>query len=218
MTEILSKVSVFLCILCSKFITMNFTFRLLCTLFLMNSCIPKKSEAPIDFNLEQESTLNLRDYGTPISTIPILSYPNTEQKKEVGSDALVGISIENADQYLSQLIDADKIVLNEKKIRLIIDYPLKKPVSFDLQNDKGFTRRDLILTIQEKYKQVYKEEEESADTKPIPLEKREGLINRNETNGKYGIWGHDLIDLYLTDIEVYKDDKGEVTLVLYIDS
>ncbi len=118
----------------------------------MNSCIPKKSEAPIDFNLEQESTLNLRDYGTPISTIPILSYPNTEQKKEVGSDALVGISIENADQYLSQLIDADKIVLNEKKIRLIIDYPLKKPVSFDLQNDKGFTRRDLILTIQEKYK------------------------------------------------------------------
>jgi len=184
----------------------------------MNSCIPKKSEAPIDFKLEQESTLNLRDYGTPISTISILSYPNSEQKGEVGSDAVVGILIENADQYLSQLIAADEIVLNEKKVRLIIDYPLKKPASFDLQNEKGFTRRDLILAIQEKYKQVYKEEEESAGTKTIPLEKREGLINRNETNGKYGIWGHDLIDLYLTDIEVYKDDDGVVSLVLYIDS
>ena len=74
------------------------------------------------------------------------------------------------------------------------------------------------MAIQEKYKQVYKEEEESAATKTIPMNSREGLSNRNETNGKYGIWGHDLTDLYLTDVEVYKDSKGVVSLILYIDS
>ena len=50
------------------------------------------------------------------------------------------------------------------------------------------------------------------------MDKRVGLSNRNETNGKYGIWGHDLIDLYLSDIEVYKNKSGFVTLILYVDS
>ena len=197
---------------------MNFTFRLLFTLLLLNSCIPKKSEAPIDFTLESDSSINLRDYGTPITTIPILSHPTTEIANEVGNDAIVGISIEKAQQNLDQVISVDEVVLNDKKVQLIIDYPLKKPASFTLENEKGFTRRELILAIQEKYKQVYKEEEESAATKTIPMNRREGLSNRNETNGKYGIWGHDLTDLYLTDVEVYKDSKGIVSLILYIDS
>ena len=197
---------------------MNFTFRLLFMLLMLNSCIPKKSEAPIDFTLESDSSINLRDYGTPITTIPILSHPTTEIANEVGNDAIVGISIEKAQQNLDQVISVDEVVLNDKKVQLIIDYPLKKPASFTLENEKGFTRRELILAIQEKYKQVYKEEEESAATKTIPKNRREGLSNRNETNGKYGIWGHDLTDLYLTDIEVYKDSKGVVSLILYIDS
>ncbi len=185
---------------------------------MLNSCIPKKSEAPIDFTLESDSSINLRDYGTPITTIPILSHPTTEIANEVGNDAIVGISIEKAQQNLDQVISVDEVILNDKKVQLIIDYPLKKPASFELVNEKGFTRRDLILAIQEKYKQVYKEEEESAATKTIPMNSREGLSNRNETNGKYGIWGHDLTDLYLTDVEVYKDSKGVVSLILYIDS
>ncbi|WP_282630671.1 hypothetical protein [Empedobacter sedimenti] len=197
---------------------MNFPFRLLFTLLLLNSCIPKKSEAPIDFTLESDSNINLRDYGTPISTIPILSYPTSEDGSEVGIDAIAGISIEKAQQYLDQVISVDEVVLNDKKVQLIIDYPMKKPASFELVSEKGFTRRELILAIQEKYKQIYKEEEESAATKTIPMNSREGLSNRNETNGKYGIWGHDLIDLYLTDIEVYKDSKGVVSVILYIDS
>ena len=197
---------------------MNFPFRLLFTLLLLNSCIPKQSEAPIDFTLESDSSINLRDYGTPITTIPILSHPTTEIANEVGNEEIVGISIEKAQQNLDQVISVDEVVLNDKKVQLIIDYPLKKPVSFTLENEKGFTRRELILAIQQKYKQVYKEEEESAATKTIPMNRREGLSNRNETNGKYGIWGHDLTDLYLTDVEVYKDSKGIVSLILYIDS
>ena len=86
---------------------MNFTFRLLFTLLLLNSCIPKKSEAPIDFTLESDSSINLRDYGTPITTIPILSHPTTEIANEVGNDAIVGISIEKAQQNLDQVISVD---------------------------------------------------------------------------------------------------------------
>lgn len=197
---------------------MNITFRLLVIFGLIYSCTPRSVENQEKIISEKESSLNPTNYGKPISTIPILSYPTVEEAKDTGSEAIVGISINDADKFIHNIIDADKIVLNDKKVQLIIDYPLKKSVIFKLENDKGFSRKDLILAIQEKYKEIYKTEEETAKIKTIPVNNREGLSNRNETNGKFGIWGHDLSDLYLTDIEVYKDDKDVVSLVLYIES
>ena len=197
---------------------MNITFRLLVIFGLIYSCTPRSVENQEKITSEKESSLNPTNYGKPISTIPILSYPTTEEAKDNGSEAIVGISINDADKFIHNIIDADEIVLNDKKVQLIIDYPLKKSVIYKLENDKGFSRKDLILAIQEKYKEIYKIEEETAKIKTIPVNNREGLLNRNETDGKFGIWGHDLSDLYLTDIEVYKDNKGLVSLVLYIES
>ena len=197
---------------------MNIVFRLLIIVGLIYSCTPKPAENQEKIISEKESSFNPTNYGKPISTISILSYPTAEEAKDSGSEAIVGISINDADKFIHNIIDADEIVLNDKKVQLIIDYPLKKSVIFKLENDKGFSRKDLILAIQEKYKEIYKIEEETAKIKTIPVNNREGLLNRNETDGKFGIWGHDLSDLYLTDIEVYKDYKGLVSLVLYIES
>lgn len=76
----------------------------------------------------------------------------------------------------------------------------------------------MLQVISKKYHEIYIEEEASATTKTIPVEKREGLINRNETNGKYGIWGHDLSDLDLSSVEVYQNSEKKIYLVLSVES
>ena len=64
---------------------------------------------------------------------------------------------------------------------------------------------------------MYIDEENTATIKTLPMKDRK-IMNRNETNGKYGIWGHDLSDLVLTSIKVYKNRKGQIYLTLEIDS
>jgi len=75
-----------------------------------------------------------------------------------------------------------------------------------------------VLAISKKYHEIYDEEERTAATKTIPMAQRKTLANRNETDGKYGIWGHDLSDLMLDTIDVYKNDKGKIFLQLSIES
>ncbi|WP_341907053.1 hypothetical protein [Fluviicola taffensis] len=130
------------------------------------------------------------------------------------------ISIEDVDQELKQLIGKNEIVLTENEVDVTIDYPVDEPFNISLKSDKpsGFTRGELILKISKEYKRIYKEEEASAKEKTIPIEKREGVINRNTTDGKYGIWGHDLGDLDLSEIIVHRKSGKKTRLELYIES
>ncbi|WP_300027237.1 hypothetical protein [uncultured Maribacter sp.] len=82
----------------------------------------------------------------------------------------------------------------------------------------GFTRKELAQKISIEYNRIYEEEEDSANTKTTPLEKRQGLINRNKTDGKYGIWGHDIDDLDLSAIILSKMPNGELKLELIVES
>lgn len=141
--------------------------------------------------------------------------------RELAPDGIIPwISIENADKEVANLIDKDEIVLKEQVVDVTIDYPLENVTAIELKSDKksGFTRAELILKISAEYKRIYKEEEASAKEKTIPVEKREGLVNRNTTNGKYGIWGHDLGDLDLSEIIVHKRPRKKTRLELYIES
>jgi len=134
------------------------------------------------------------------------------------SSFLPVISIDNPSYILRYLIKGDDVVL-PKKVTLAVEYPVAKPVYFELTaKGEGFTRKQIVEEISRVYHEIYKVEEETSKTKTVPLEKREGLINRNETNGKYGIWGHDLSDLYLNFIDVYKNRDGVIFLDLDIDS
>ncbi len=129
------------------------------------------------------------------------------------------ISLEHPGKQIDSLIDADEIVLPFKAASLIIDYPLNNPVSFQIVSAKeGFSRKELILLISEKYRDIYKAEEQTTTTTIVPVDKREGIINRNPTNGKYGICCHDLADLDLSSIEVFKNSGGKITLLLEIES
>jgi hypothetical protein len=147
----------------------------------------------------------------------LLKRPSEEAKNEV--DSVGGIELENLNESIKYLDKPDEIVLDFKEVELEIDYPLNEIYKGKLTtSNKGFTRKELIVEISKRYHQIYEEEEATAKTKTIPREKRKGLINRNDTDGKYGIWGHDLSDLFMTGIEVYKTKEGKIILRLGIDS
>jgi hypothetical protein len=128
------------------------------------------------------------------------------------------VELENSDEDLKLLIDKNEVVISDNKIILIIDYPLTKTCRFELTSANGFTREQLVKEISKKYHQIYDEEASTANVKTIPVDKRTTLYNRNQTDGKYGIWGHDLADLALDHILVYKSISGDIILSLDIDS
>ncbi len=106
-------------------------------------------------------------------------------------------------QYLSK---PDEVVIPDREIGIEFRYPLGNPVTLQFKSDGGFTRKKLIWQIVASYMQIYMEEEKSINEKPVlPIDARGCMLNRNETDGKYAIWGHDLGDLWLESLHYYPD-------------
>lgn len=174
-------------------------------------------------------TLNYEKDNTelpPKDTIGALIYSIDFKVKAMGEDAkefedgiIPWISIKDFQKEIDRLMEADIHVLKYPKAAIIIDYPLTNKVTFEISSsNEGFSRKRLIQEIGKKYYEIYEEEEKTATIKTIPEDKRTTIRNRNSTNGKYGIWGHDLSDLVLSSIEVYKNDDGRILLMLGIES
>lgn len=92
-------------------------------------------------------------------------------------------------------------VFFEKEIEadLYITYPLsvlvKETVSFS-------SLYELIKNIRQVYKKIYKEERKSF---------------KDSEKGKYGIWGHELSDLYLEYIKILEDNNRPI-IIIHVDS
>ncbi|RXK86946.1 hypothetical protein [Filimonas effusa] len=158
--------------------------------------------------------------GPAISTIDIFLKAVTKEEKQYAQNGLIGgISIDKPEQSLPNLVNPNEMILPYAKVVVVADYPLNRPANFELTTKKGgFSRKEMIEHVSSIYHSIYRKEEASAKTKTVPAEKREGLINRNETDGEYGIWGHDISDLYLSYIEVHRSSAGVIYLILGIDS
>lgn len=127
-------------------------------------------------------------------------------------------SLEKPEEAMLGLKDAKEILIHQNVIDVIIDYPVSTEYRFKLNSDTGFNRALLLKEISKAYYKMYSEEEATATTKTIPIEKRTTMYNRNETNGKYGIWGHDIADLVLSEIHVYESSDKKIVLALIIES
>jgi hypothetical protein len=127
-------------------------------------------------------------------------------------------SIEKPEADIPKLMDRESVIISEPKITILIDYPLTHEHRFILESKTGFTRAELLRAISEEYFKIFEIEEKSATIKTIPVAKRTKLYNRNQTNGKFGIWGHDIGDLVLSEVLVYKTPDGEILLSLNIQS
>lgn len=100
------------------------------------------------------------------------------------------------------------------KLRTVIDYPLSTKVEFEVE--LAYYVNDMIGAICKKYKEIYKEENETSKKKAMTLDEEFpgcGLLNRNETNGCYGIWGHNIGDLYIERLQLDTENKELVLVV-----
>jgi len=83
------------------------------------------------------------------------------------------------------------------------DYPLSRIASFKHILTPDMTGEDLLVLGREDYERIYKEEHE-ADCDPGHAP---GMLNRQRSQGPYGIWGHDICDLYFEGIDINPDSK-----------
>jgi hypothetical protein len=167
-------------------------------------------------NKTNESTT--KDLDVLISTIEFNKKASKEELLTFPDGLVPWVSIADPEKEIDQLIGADSIVIQNNSVILLVTYPLNNPGKFELKSTKGFTRKQLIFEISQKYYEIYNSEEQSATIKTIARQNRKGLVNRNTTNGKYGVWGHDIQDLDLSSIEVYKTFDNKILLRLNIES
>ncbi|HTF80069.1 MAG TPA: hypothetical protein VL947_00035 [Cytophagales bacterium] len=125
-------------------------------------------------------------------------------------------SIAHPKHDIQKLVGADVIVVPERYITILVDYPILKEYSFTLSSKGGFTRAQLLRAISAQYHQIYEEEESTAHIKTVPKKERKETYNRNETDGVHGIWGHDIEDLALHEILVYRSREAKIILYLNV--
>mmetsp|Transcript_8971 Transcript_8971/g.12347 ORF Transcript_8971/g.12347 Transcript_8971/m.12347 type:complete len:161 (-) Transcript_8971:99-581(-) len=132
------------------------------------------------------------------------------------------IQLSNPESSLQYLKDPDDVVA-PSPIIIRIGYPLQEPVDCKISssNPSGFTRAEIARAVAAEYRRIYDEEKETSE---LPEEKvcdrnpNSTLLNRAQTNGKYGIWGHGLEDLVLHTIERYTEKNGIPVYSLGVDS
>lgn len=101
-----------------------------------------------------------------------------EECKDIGKieDAMIHLSefdSQNPQACNGDLINADTIVIKDKKINITFDYPLINGTVINItsKNLEGFTLSELIETVKILYGQIYLEESKTATEKTYELEK-----------------------------------------------
>ena len=91
-----------------------------------------------------------------------------------------------------EIIGADEKVILAHTITIEYDYPLSVKVQVKHHKKGGFTRKDIAKAIHKDYHDIYRKEDKAVGkpTGHIP-----GMLNRDFSDGTYGIWGHDIGDL-----------------------
>jgi len=179
-----------------------------------NLVLDSASERYVERLQQLEKTSFGLNYDSLGERIAVIKFDlKTSNLKDYDDGKIPWVRIDSPQLELDSLIGKDEVVLEATAVTVVLDYPLAFPHYFTITADKGFTRAQLVKAISEEYHKIYREEESTATTKTVPLDQRK-VYNRNETNGKYGIWGHDITDLGLDDIYVLKGVNGEIYLIL----
>jgi hypothetical protein len=128
-------------------------------------------------------------------------------------------AVSMATPELSGLVNPEEIVLAKTTALIVVDYPIRRPYEFPISapSARGFTRASVVRAVADVYAFIYAEELRTSKVAVTPMDART-LQNRNETNGTFGIWGHDLDDLVLHTLRIREEAAGETYVYLGIDS
>lgn len=91
----------------------------------------------------------------------------------------------------------DDIELKFSEGHIYISYPLSVCVQVDIENIKSYY--DILKDIKTAYQYIYDFETESSSIKADYLE---NSLNRNSTDGVFGIWGHVIEDLIVEGVYI----------------
>ncbi|MEY8800197.1 hypothetical protein AB9K35_07765 [Leisingera sp. XS_AS12] len=102
----------------------------------------------------------------------------------------------------------------------LLDYPMNNAALVHVSGgpDEGFSAAKLLEIIREAYQGIYLSEE---GEDPAPASQQFGelvILNRPQTQGIFGIWGHGIADLAVEQIEIYRLDNGRYTMDVFIGS
>lgn len=133
-----------------------------------------------------------------------------EEDMDSNSIDLGYIPIVDPIEDIRNLENPTNIIIDKGKIDVLFEYPLTNKVikTFYADTTDGFTKAGLIEMICDFYEEIYDEEEKTTSTKIGNLP---NMLNRNITDGRYGIWGHAIGDLLLHTIK-YDPDYDFYTL------
>ncbi len=133
--------------------------------------------------------------------------PNYDKKigkcSESGKETNVAPHIETWFEDKAEIQVLDKLVIPQQTVKIAFSYPFSDTFPFEFKANKpeGFTLEHLIDSICSKYKEMYDEENSTEKVSTVDERlARGGLLNREETSGKYQIRAHDVADLYLEGI------------------
>lgn len=94
------------------------------------------------------------------------------------------------------------------KGKAYLTYPLSVIAEVDID---AKSIGQLLWQLAQAYKEIYSDEDKSIKNfKVTQKDQRTGLINRNKTDGYYGIWAHDISDLYFEGLAIYKNGVIDV--------
>ena len=150
---------------------------------------PKRIDKHVEIDFKdlnpQPACLGDEPDGSFVSCVMVCDFPGYERLEDGR------VYHKEYDQYL---VDPDEIVFSRNVMAITFDYPLAQPCTLSFDNDGPWTRYDLFRAIYEGYKRIYDEENRDVgkETDMIP-----GMLNRQRSNGRHGIWGHIMGDLYL---------------------
>lgn len=130
------------------------------------------------------------------------------------------LRVRDPEAALAMLELRDEVVIPFTKATLVIEFPLTNPAHITINSSlpQGFTRGELVRTICEEYGHIYDAEEGTALNTEASLEERGPRLERNRTDGAYGIWGHRLDDLVLRSARWVKQSNGDVLVELHVES
>jgi hypothetical protein len=113
-------------------------------------------------------------------------------------------------------LKADEIVIPFQDVTVIYDYPFKDnfPHEHHTENKNGFTRSEISEQIMARYAEMYQEEDKDVGHPTGTVNPQ--MLNRARSDGRYGIWGHDIGDLQLHSL--YKSKTKATEFYIGVDS
>jgi hypothetical protein len=129
-------------------------------------------------------------------------------KVDVNVEAVSEIDETVASRIINCLDEDEKKLIHyfNKPIsgKVYLSYPLNVIVEVDIDECK--TIGSLLSKIAKSYKNIYDTEDETQTN----YQPAGSLLNRGETDGTFGIWGHVISDLYFERVSVYKNGLIEL--------